>query len=99
MTGWESFEPWLSTMEQLEPQRIWEIAETLPPEWYEGNVEVLEELVGKLLARRPQVRDRITEFRESSRLPFPNWNRALGDVRSGPFSEQMWGDSYPGRVM
>jgi hypothetical protein len=99
VTGWESFEPWLSAMEQLEPQRVWEIAETLPPEWYEGNADVLEELVGKLLARRSEVRDRITEFRESSRQPFPNWDRALGEVRSGPFSEPIWGDSTPGRIL
>jgi len=99
VTGWESFEPWLSRVEELDVQRIWEIAETVPPEWYEGNVEGLEELVGKLFERRSRVRDLITEFRESSRQPFPNWNRTSAAVRSGPFSGQQYGDSYPGRVM
>jgi len=76
VTGWESFEPWLTCLEQLEGARIWAIAEGVPPEWYEGNAELLEQLVEKLIARRTRVRERITEFRESSRHPFPNWNRA-----------------------
>ena len=70
-------------MEQLEPQRIWEIAETIPPEWYEGNADVLEELVSKLIERRLRVRDWITDFRESSRQPFPNWqDRSPRQLRS-----------------
>ncbi len=99
VTGWESFEPWLSRVEEVEAQRIWEIAETVPPEWYEGNVDVMEELVERLIQRRSRVRDWITEFRESSRQPFPNWNNAAGAGRSAQFAGQEWGDSYPGRVM
>ena len=75
VTGWESFEPWLTRLEELEGEKIWAIAETVPPEWYEGNAELLEKLVDKLIERRARVRERITEFRESSRHPFPNWNR------------------------
>jgi hypothetical protein len=99
VTGWESFEPWLSTMEQMEARRIWEIAETLPPEWYEGNLNVLEKLVEQLIERRPRVRDLITDFRESSRQPFPNWNRTGVSIRRGQFSGTEWGDSLSGRVM
>ena len=75
VTGWESFEPWLSAMEQLEAQRVWEIVEAVPPEWYGGEAEVMEELVEKLMARRARVRDLIVGFRESSREPFPKWER------------------------
>lgn len=99
VTGWESFEPWLSRVEEVDAQRIWEIAETVPPEWYEGNVDVMEELVERLIQRRSRVRDWITEFRESSRQPFPNWNNPSGAGRSAQFAGQEWGDSYPGRVM
>ncbi len=101
VTGWESFEPWLSSMEQIEAQRIWEIAEAVPPEWYENEVEVLEQLVEKLMERRAGVRDRIMEFRESSRGPFPKWEgRGVGGGRRG-LAETEWGDNVDGggRVM
>jgi len=75
VTGWESFEPWLSRIESMAPEAVWAIAETVPPEWYEGDASLLETLVEKLMARRGLVRELITAFRESSRQPFPNWDR------------------------
>lgn len=92
VTGWESFEPWLSTMEQLAPERIWAIADGLPPEWYEGDGPVLEALVEKLIGRRSRVRDWITEFRESSRRPFPNWNGGRAGQAREPLPETVWED-------
>lgn len=99
VTGWKSFEPWLSRVAELEAQRIWEIAETLPPEWYEGDAEVLEGLVEKLIERRSRVRNLITTFRESSRQPFPNWNKGVSAVRSRQFPAPERGDSVPERLM
>jgi hypothetical protein len=86
-------------MEQMEAQPIWEIAETVPPEWYEGNLEVLETLVEQLMERRTRVKDLITEFRESSRAPFPNWNAKGTSLGRGQFSPTAWDDSVSGRVM
>ena len=37
VTGWESFEPWLSRMEAMAAETLWEIAEEVPPEWYGGD--------------------------------------------------------------
>jgi hypothetical protein len=99
VTGWESFEPWLSSMEQVEAQGIWEIAETLPPEWYDSDVAVLEELVGKLMERRSRVRELIMGFRESSREPFPKWNRKGVGFGGGRFAAPDRDDSVPERVM
>jgi hypothetical protein len=99
VTGWESFEPWLSRIETLAAERVWEIAETIPPEWYAGDLALLEELVEKLQERRVRVRDLITGFRESSRQPFPNWGRRPEDVRRMLLVEKKWDDSVPGRVM
>ncbi len=103
VTGWESFEPWLSRMEQMDAQRIWEIVEIVPPEWYGGEVEVLEQLVEKLFARRSRVRDSITEFRESSRGPFPKWEGKGRRGGRGQSGEVGWDDSLDdtisGRVM
>ena len=75
VTGWGSFEPWLSRIEAVEAERIWAIAETIPPEWYDGDVTALEQLVDSLFERRSRVREMIFAFRESSRQPFPNWGR------------------------
>jgi hypothetical protein len=78
VTGWESFEPWLSRIEDLAPEIVWPIGEIIPPEWYGGDVSALEALLERLLARRARVRELIVAFRESARRPFPNWG---GDAR------------------
>ena len=73
VTGWPSFEPWLSRIENLAPETVWGIAEMIPPEWYGSDLSALEVLVQRLLARRARVRELIEAFRESARQPFPNW--------------------------
>lgn len=73
VTGWESFEPWLTRIRELAVDRIWSAAEQMPPEWYEGDVSALEMLVEKLAERRSRVPEWIKQFRESTREPFPNW--------------------------
>jgi len=98
-TGWENFEPWLSRIETLAAEKVWNIAETIPPEWYGNDVALLEQLVEKLMERRGRVRDLITSFRESSRQPFPNWGRRPEEVRRMLLVEKKWDDSVPGRVM
>jgi hypothetical protein len=79
VTGWESFEPWLSRIEQMEPAAIWACAEIVPPEWY-GDWDDMVFLANMLIKRRELVRRLIEEFRKSSRDPFPNW-RAECDNR------------------
>ena len=71
--GWESFEPWMERMRRLEPQVVWEIADTVPPEWRGGPRNDLEALVERLLRRRQYVPEAIKLFRNSSRTPFPKW--------------------------
>ena len=75
VTGWPSFEPWLTRMEEMKPNAIYRIAELVPPEWYEGDTPALEALMQKLLARRSRIRELIAAFRDSDRNPFPQWNR------------------------
>ena len=78
--GWESFEPWLSRIENADPQVLWEIAETVPPEWYGAILEDLERLIERLVERRNQVRDLIDGFRKSTREPFQNWREQVAAV-------------------
>ncbi len=72
VTGWESFEPWLTNIEEISMSTISECAEVIPPEWY-GDWEDMSRLVESLFQRRARVRELILDFRDSSRNPFPNW--------------------------
>ncbi len=71
---WKSFEPWLSRVEKMEDDFVWNLAGEIPPEWYGGLWDDLEKMVQLLLERRAIVRDLIEAFRVSSRRPFPAWN-------------------------
>jgi hypothetical protein len=73
VTGWESFEPWLTRMEKMDASLVWRAAEEIPPEWYGGDLGDLEALVETLLRRRGRIRELIEEFGRSDRKPFPNW--------------------------
>jgi hypothetical protein len=75
VTGWQSFEPWLTRIEEMTPAALWSIAEIVPPEWYSGDTAALERLMEKLLARRTRVRELIGSFRDSDREPFPLWEK------------------------
>ncbi|MBZ5508659.1 MAG: phosphatidylinositol kinase [Acidobacteriia bacterium] len=76
VTGWESFEPWLSRVENLAPAAVQEIAGAVPPEWAGNDWGELENLVENIIERRSKVRELITAFRNSSRQPFPAWGMA-----------------------
>jgi len=72
VNGWNSFEPWLSQLEDLRIETISKAAAIIPPEWYGDRAE-LDRLVERLIWRRKRVRELILEFRRSTRNPFPNW--------------------------
>jgi hypothetical protein len=85
--GWESFEPWLGRIESMAAEKIWSIAETVPPEWYGGELPALELLMEQLIERQDRVRELIGEFRESDRRPFPKWVGKAGksgEVKPAP---------------
>jgi hypothetical protein len=98
ITGFESFEPWLTRIETLAPESIWAAAENIPPDWYGGDINALETLVERLLLRQTTIRDRITDFRRSDRQPFPNWGMKLNEVPPEVWPGQISGASIPGRV-
>jgi hypothetical protein len=75
ITGWDSFEPWLSRLETMPAETVWEAASEVPPEWYGGDLAEMEALVEKLLARRSRIREWIEMFGGSDRAPFPKWGR------------------------
>jgi hypothetical protein len=79
VAGWEAFEPALSRAEEMDPQAIWRCAADIPEEWYEGDRDGLDRLVQALHQRRGAIRKLISEFRRSSRHPFPNWRESPTD--------------------
>jgi hypothetical protein len=87
VTGWESFEPWLSRVEAMEAATLWAIAEAVPPEWYGGDTAVIERLMEQMLRRRSKVRELIGEFRDSDREPFPMWASGKKIVVPRQFAE------------
>ena len=72
--GWESFEPWLTRLETMAPEIVWDAANEIPPEWYGGDLSEMEALVEQLLARQCRIRELIEVFRRSERRPFPRWD-------------------------
>ncbi len=72
VTGWESFEPWLSRLEHLDPAVIYHAAEEIPPAWY-GRTDDLERLLDQLAARRGKIRDLVLAVKNSPRRPFDDW--------------------------
>ncbi len=74
VTGWDSFEPWLTRLETMPADTVWSAANQVPPEWYGGDQSDMETLIEKLLARRSRIRPLIQAFRDSDRQPFPLWS-------------------------
>jgi hypothetical protein len=73
VTGWQSFEPTLSLIENISPFDLWKFATEIPPEWYGHDGAALSRLVERLYRRRLSVRKLLTKVRMSDLNPFPNW--------------------------
>jgi hypothetical protein len=87
VSGWDSFEPWLSRLETMDAAVLWGIAESVPPEWYGGDLAVIEKLMEQMLQRRSRVRELIGAFRDSNRAPFPLWAGTSSIVVPRQFAE------------
>jgi len=71
--GLESFEPFLSRVENLTEQQIRGCVEEIPPEWCGGDQEPLARLGDRLYARRLGLRQAIVDAKNCELHPFPNW--------------------------
>jgi hypothetical protein len=96
ITGWESFEPWLTRLETMPAETVWAAAGAIPPEWYGSDLGEMEALVEKLLARRSRIRELIEGFGRSDRKPFPKWGK-MGEKEKEDWKDGRWG-SIVGRV-
>ncbi len=75
ITSWDSFEPWLSRIENFPESSLWPLAEEIPPEWYGCAMDELERLLTRLLAAVAGARVDLA-FKNSSD-PFPNWKEVV----------------------
>ena len=98
-TGWESFEPWLSRLETMPAQTLWDIANEVPPQWYGGDQSNMEALVDKLLGRQSRIRESIEAFARSDRRPFPKWGMTGEAGYLNRWNTEGWGDNIVGRIM
>jgi hypothetical protein len=99
VTGWDSFEPWLSRLETMPAETVWTAANEVPPEWYGSDLTEMEALVEKLLARRGRIRELIELFGNSDRKPFPKWGHANDQTTGDIWNPQRWGSTIVGRIM
>lgn len=97
ITGWDSFEPWLTSLETMPAETVWDAASGVPPDWYGGDMAEMEILVEKLLARRSRIRELVEMFGKSDRRPFPKWVAGEKKVEGG-WQETRWSSTI-GRVM
>jgi len=72
VTSLESFEPFISRIESLEPINIERCAADIPSEWRCPDPGELNPLLSRLYARRKKLRQLILEARNTSRF-FRNW--------------------------
>ncbi len=74
VTGIESFGPWLERLQKRMTERVLgELAEEIPPEWYEDDYDAVMRLLEQSIDRRTRVGDLLVSAKESNRQPFPSW--------------------------
>jgi hypothetical protein len=71
--GLQSFEPYLSRLENLDASELEACARGIPEEWCGGESELLVRLLERLYERRRRVRQALIDAKNSSLAPFPNW--------------------------
>jgi hypothetical protein len=73
VTGIESFEPWLTRIEDFAENAVADAWEAVPPEWYGSDLASLRLMLKQLNARRKALRKAIGVFHRDQPLAFPLW--------------------------
>jgi hypothetical protein len=73
VTGMESFEPFLSRIENLTTHELEECALGIPKDWCEPDPDQIARLIEVLYTRRRILRQAIIDAKNSPLAPFPNW--------------------------
>jgi HipA-like kinase len=74
VTGMDSFGPWLERMEKRITEKVLaELAEEIPPAWYDDDYDAVLRLLEQLRRRKPRVEELILSAKSSNRQPFASW--------------------------
>ena len=74
VTGMHSFAPWLERLERNITEKVLaELADEIPPEWYEDDYDAVLRLLEQLFKRKRRVEELILSAKNSNRVPFGNW--------------------------
>lgn len=74
VTGMDSFGPWLERLEKRITEKLLaELAEEIPPSWYEDDYDAVLRLLEQLRRRKPRVEELILSAKSSNRQPFVSW--------------------------
>jgi len=71
--GMDSFAPWLERVEKTSERVLAELAEEIPPQWYDDDYDVLSRLLEQIYKRRTRVPELLLAAKDSNRRPFPHW--------------------------
>jgi len=71
--GMTSFAPWLERLERINEQVLAELADEVPPAWYDDDYDAVIRLLEQVHRRRTRVPELLEMARRSNRQPFPNW--------------------------
>ena len=75
LQGWDSFEPFLTSLILTSPDTLWQLTRNLPFGWSEDYARDLDALVDGLLRRRSLIRQLIARSRDQIPDLFPCWTR------------------------
>lgn len=75
LRGWDSFEPFLTSLILTSPDALWQLTRNLPFGWSEDYARDLDALVEGLLRRRSLIRQLIARSRDQIPDLFPHWTR------------------------
>ncbi|HTB91563.1 MAG TPA: HipA family kinase [Candidatus Sulfotelmatobacter sp.] len=74
VTGMDSFGPWLERLEKRITEKVLaELAEEIPPAWYEDDYDAVLKVLEQLHRRKRRVEELILSARSSNRQPFSGW--------------------------
>jgi len=71
--GMQSFALWLERLEKMSERVLAELAQEIPPAWYDDDYDALLRLLEQIFRRRSRVPELLELARRSDRQPFPYW--------------------------
>ena len=69
----DSFQPWLEMVKNFPEEVVDSAWKEIPRGWIDGDADALEAMLERLLKRRPQVTNLVSEMHAKRTAAFPNW--------------------------